>query len=200
MDSTHTKEWWESLPDPFQRVPPPYSFAELVDTFPKALPVVRRATKKRIKDLHKEVNSLSEFREIWSNDINKMHYSKQPGMIAYLDDLISRIEAGYEKEIKKAQYQLDYLANLGKPKKEVRPDAITPERIARARAFPITDLIAVKRGTALCVFHNDHKPSMKVYPDGHVYCFSCSHYADVIDIDMKLSGRTFQESVRHLAP
>lgn len=201
MDSIK-KEWWEGLKDPFEYIPASYSFAELIDTFPDSVPTAKRATKARIKTLEGEINALSDFRDIWSTDINKMHFSKQPGMVAYLDDLVDRIRAGYEKEIKKAQYQLEYLANLGKPKEEVRErDEITPERIYRARQFPIPELIEVRRGVALCLWHDDHKPSLKYYSkDNHVYCFAEGRSGDAIDVDMQQSGRTFQESVRHLAP
>lgn len=39
--------------------------------------------------------------------------------------------------------------------------------------------IKVQRGTALCPFHSDKHPSMKVYKDGY-YCFSCGNGGDAI--------------------
>ena len=178
-----------------------YSFAQLIDTFPEAIPAARRANKARIKELNRSISSLSDFRELWSNDINKIHFSLQPAYIEYLDDLVGRLHTGYEKEIKKCEYQLEYLKNYGKPvpEEKMRND-ITPERVARAKEFPITELLDVKRGTTLCLWHDDHRPSMKVYPDNHVYCFSCARNADAIDVYMALNGVGFREAVRALAP
>ena len=39
--------------------------------------------------------------------------------------------------------------------------------------------IPVKNGLALCPFHPDRNPSMKVYRDGF-YCFSCGTGGDVV--------------------
>lgn len=200
------KEWGEAvekaskLPDELKSVYQPQSFAELIDTYPEAKMAAKRAAKARIRLMTENISSLSEFREIWSNEINKMHHSQQPPMIAWLNEKIEEYRMQYEKEIKKCYFQIEYLHNLGKPVPEERKNDITPERIERARSFPITDLMEVKRGQAKCLWHDDHRPSMKVYPDNHAYCFSCCHRADVIDIHMALTGGGFQESVRYLAP
>ena len=39
--------------------------------------------------------------------------------------------------------------------------------------------IDAKRGKAICPFHADKRPSMKVYADGY-YCFSCGNGGDAI--------------------
>lgn len=44
-----------------------------------------------------------------------------------------------------------------------------------------------RHGRILCPFHNDHDPSMKVYPeDRGYYCFSCHAAGSVIDLVMQL--------------
>lgn len=40
--------------------------------------------------------------------------------------------------------------------------------------------IVTQRGMALCPFHDDHNPSMKVYADGF-YCFACGTGGDIIN-------------------
>ena len=196
-------EWASKSSNDFNKLKTEYfprSFAELIDTYPEAKSAAKRGAKAHIKRITDDISSLSDFRDIWTIDIQKMHFSHQPGMIAYLDDYISRLKENYEKDLKKYYYQLEYLHNLGKPVEEVKSDPITPERIARARAILISELISVKRGQAICIFHDDHKPSMKLYPDNHVFCFSCQRRADAIDIFMELNRCGFQEAVRKLAP
>ena len=55
-----------------------------------------------------------------------------------------------------------------------------------------------RNGMALCPFHNDTHPSMKLYDD-HFYCFACGAHGDVIDLTAKLLGLNFKEAVRRLA-
>lgn len=177
-----------------------YSFAQLLDTFPEAAPAATRVAKARIKELKKSIASLSDFRDIWTRDIQKINFQLQPTYIEYLDDLITRLKERYEKEIKKREYELEYIKNLGK---EITPkgDPVTPERVDRAKQCPVRDLLQIKRGTTLCLWHDDHQPSMKVYDkDNRVYCFSCGHGGDVIDVYMALNGCDFRTAVRALAP
>jgi len=58
------------------------------------------------------------------------------------------------------------------------------------------------RWTCRCVSpaHQDSEPSMTVYGDGHVYCFGCHYYGDVIDLTALHFGLTsFPDAVRKLA-
>ena len=44
-----------------------------------------------------------------------------------------------------------------------------------------------RQGRCLCPFHNDKKPSMKIYPnDKGYYCFSCGAGGDVITFVSRL--------------
>ena len=46
-----------------------------------------------------------------------------------------------------------------------------------------------RQGRCLCPFHNDRKPSMKIYPnDRGYYCFSCGSGGDVITFVSRLYG------------
>ena len=55
-----------------------------------------------------------------------------------------------------------------------------------------------RNGMALCPFHNDTNPSMKLYGD-HFFCFACGAHGDVIDLTARLLGLNFTETVRRLA-
>ena len=48
--------------------------------------------------------------------------------------------------------------------------------------------IRVERGKAICPFHADKRPSMKVYADGY-YCFSCGNGGDAIKFVARMSPR-----------
>lgn len=72
--------------------------------------------------------------------------------------------------------------------------------ILRARAYPIDKLITVKRGTAICPFHEEDTPSLHVYDDNHAYCFGrCRRRYDAIDIAIKVHNVTFTEAVKMLS-
>lgn len=58
--------------------------------------------------------------------------------------------------------------------------------------------LQVGRGRmALCPFHEDHHPSMKLYDD-HFYCFTCGSHGDTADLVAKLTGKTPYEAAKEL--
>lgn len=79
---------------------------------------------------------------------------------------------------------------------------ITEEQIEMARKADCADFIEAKRISgdkkiALCPFHEDHRPSLTLYPDGKgYYCFSCSAHGNAIDLVMKLYNLNFVDAVR----
>lgn len=53
---------------------------------------------------------------------------------------------------------------------------------------------------ARCVWHNDERPSMHVYPGKRgVYCFSCGAGGSVVDLTMAVHGITLRDAVERLA-
>ena len=52
------------------------------------------------------------------------------------------------------------------------------------------------RGMALCPFHDDHNPSMKL--DERFHCFSCGEDGDVIDFTAKLFNLSLREAAEKL--
>lgn len=48
---------------------------------------------------------------------------------------------------------------------------------------------------AKCPFHDDHRPSFVIYPEGGAYCFVCNRQADIYDIVMHFEQCTFVDAV-----
>lgn len=59
----------------------------------------------------------------------------------------------------------------------------------------LTDIYGTNK--VLCPWHNDHDPSLHIYPD-HVYCFACGMTADAITFVCKMENLTFDEAVKFL--
>lgn len=57
--------------------------------------------------------------------------------------------------------------------------------------------IVVRNGMCKCPFHDDRKPSMKVYRDG-CRCFTCAQSWDVFDFVMQYDGVSFKEAFKSL--
>ena len=49
-----------------------------------------------------------------------------------------------------------------------------------------------KKGFAVCPFHNEKTPSMKVWQDSY-RCYGCGEYGDIFDFIMKMDNLTFRE-------
>ena len=58
--------------------------------------------------------------------------------------------------------------------------------------------VTVKRGKALCPFHNDHQPSLFV-ADDHYHCYACGEHGDVIDFVAKLYSLPLHDATKKLA-
>jgi hypothetical protein len=80
--------------------------------------------------------------------------------------------------------------------------------VEEAREFPIDRLCAdggielrrvgrYLRG--ICPFHDDHDPSLVVYPENNRWhCFGCGEGGDAIAFTMKLNGLDFKRAVKNL--
>lgn len=58
--------------------------------------------------------------------------------------------------------------------------------------------IEVIRGRIHCPFHNDSRPSMKVY-DKALHCFACGQHKDVISFTMGYLNLSFKDAIQLLA-
>ena len=81
-----------------------------------------------------------------------------------------------------------------------RRGAITDDMVARAKDYPITELIDFDRtGSAVAFCHPDQKPSLKLWKGKNkASCFPCDKKFDPIDILMVRDGLSFQDAVRRL--
>ncbi len=79
-----------------------------------------------------------------------------------------------------------------------RKEGISPEKIAHARTFPISNFIDSRRGMAKCPFHNEKTPSLDVRKNFY-YCYGCGATGDVIDFVMQTRNISFKEAVNYLS-
>lgn len=93
---------------------------------------------------------------------------------------------------------LDLQGEIISLRKPERPSEITEDMILRAREYPFAELHEFKRNQAVCPFHEDRDPSMHLFPDNHVYCFSCQKGWDTIAFVQERDGLSFPEAVKQL--
>lgn len=58
--------------------------------------------------------------------------------------------------------------------------------------------LEVRNGMALCIFHDERTPSMKLYDD-HFHCFGCGKHGDVTDLVAKLLNLSPKEAAMQIA-
>lgn len=95
-----------------------------------------------------------------------------------------------EKQIRKAEFD----QKVASGEKEAMHEA----KIAKARDYPITDLIDHKKFFAKCPFHNDNTASLYL-KNNFYHCFSCQANGDVIDFVMKTMDLSFRQAVEKLS-
>jgi hypothetical protein len=112
----------------------------------------------------------------------------------YLLDRIKELKKEYlktqDKKIGKKLHQL-----MTEAKIFMHPDkGVSPDQIAKARQYPLKELVRHKNYMAQCPFHNDRKPSMNIR-NNFFYCHACGESGDVIDFVRKRDGLSFKQAV-----
>ncbi len=96
----------------------------------------------------------------------------------------------FDKEIKKCESELNF-------KNSRNGNRITKSNIERAKSYPLESLVTVENGKAICVSHDDKRPSMDVR-NGFAYCYSCGWHGDVIAVFMKIHNVDLIDAVNRL--
>ncbi|MES2006881.1 MAG: CHC2 zinc finger domain-containing protein [Patescibacteria group bacterium] len=167
-----------------------FSPSELVKTFPQGKTIVKRLLKEQEALLQKIDDYESEVRGNLSSKVTMFD-------LDLAVKLVMTTCANVREKAQEHVWWLKRMLYLYEPKKK-SVGGITDMDIQNARYVRISTLLVVKRSNALCPFHDDHKPSMKVYPDNHAYCFVCNKWADSIDLVMQLRGLDFVGAVKLL--
>ncbi len=139
---------------------------------------------------------LSEWYEIWA-----VSYLR----VAYIDSLwasyMRRELEQRQRELKRLDWQIkitkDRLDNKPMPKNH-----ITDEMIARARAYPVHDILSEfgvppLGGRYPCPYHDGVDPNMSV-KHNRVNCFKCGKKDDAIGLYQELAKVSFPAAVRTL--
>ena len=74
---------------------------------------------------------------------------------------------------------------------------VVKENVTARQAAEYYGLHADRHGMAVCPFHNDRSPSMKL--DVRFFCFACGEHGDVIDLVSGLFGITAPEAAKKIA-
>jgi len=171
------------------------SFNELLEIFPEAVGVAKRETKRQMSDLKSSIDGLSDIRDaaferIYKEEKPRYHASCFDGV----NEGIALVREKYEKELRVLSWRLSSFD------KKVVSKGITPDEIARAKAFDMTSLITVnKDGKALCVWHSERTGSMHYYrKTNNVHCFGCNKSGDTIDVYRIQHGVSFNAAVKAL--
>lgn len=131
-----------------------------------------------------------EIKTIYQRYVDSLHrdsiYPERALIASHLDEL--------ERRYRKVSTEIKMLLNRNLANHE----GITQEMIERAREFPFENLIELKRGKALCPFHEDHHPSMGI-KNNRYHCFACGASGDTISFVMNREGLSFIEAVKFLA-
>lgn len=90
--------------------------------------------------------------------------------------------------------------DIWRKKKPANKDDVTPEMIARAKNYPVHQLVDFgQSGTATAWCHEDKKPSLTHWKaKNRVSCFPCGKTYDAIDILVQRDGYKFFDAVRYL--
>ena len=163
-----------------------------------------------LPDIQKKITELKEEMGVWGKERRIEYLMEQRRVCEFrLIDLESDYQrkknanTSYAERGVLTKYILQTRKEIEKIKREVKAivnnvsGKITDETIRLAREYPIEDLIELKRGKALCVFHPDTNPSMSV-KNNRYRCWSCGANGDAISLVQHLHNMDFIHAVKFL--
>jgi len=161
-----------------------------------------------------KINYIKSYRE-WIKDITleEPEWVKDR-RLEYLENQIVKTELTIFRFIVRSGLSPEKLRkNVFKMKREIsmwnspitkNKTNITDEQIEQAKNEDWEKFIEIggrygDKLKALCPFHEDHNPSLILYPEGRGYhCFSCGAHGDLIDFIMKTNNLKFIDSVKFI--
>ena len=149
--------------------------------------ILLKFVNREIKSLKDKMNNITKHTRWLSNQ-------KVNNNIQSIDGLID----GCLIEREKLSKRLSYLKFISYNKDNIEHSNLLS--VEKAKQCSINQFIkfnSVNKST--CLWHDDKNPSLQYYPKTNtVYCFSCKKYADVIDIVMQLTGKSFIDTIKQL--
>jgi len=93
-----------------------------------------------------------------------------------------------------------YIKEHEKPISTYKHRVEASDRLTRAKAYPIKELMEFRANKARCLWHNEKTPSLQYYEKTNTcYCFGqCGRVYDAIDVYRKLHNCSFNEAVNSL--
>ena len=109
----------------------------------------------------------------------------------------SRVEF-LEKNLSKLKKIQLFLMPVGGSNLVARLGQQDLERLKEVSIDTFVDFDATEKG--LCIWHTEHTPSMKWYPDdNHVHCFGCNESGDVVDVVQAVYDVDFKDALKILS-
>ncbi len=176
--------------------------AEVLDEFKReVMPLTRDIIKEHVAsyadDFKRQARTEYLKGEMEQTIFETFYLMKDYDRLKAIDDVDNRLYVGSRiaENVEKILKLQSEIISLRRPEK---PGEITEDMILQAKARPFTELHEFKRNQAVCPFHDDKGPSMRLYPDNHVYCFSCAKGWDTIGFVIERDGLGFPEAVKRL--
>lgn len=143
--------------------------------------------KKQIQEIQSQLQNLIQDDRRLKGYLTIEDLIRYPGTQWWVEHYLKKNEEERQGLLKKLYW-------LKSPAKKGETD------IPRAKAYPITDLLAFNRGRkAICPWHNDTTPSLTYYPKNNtVFCFVCQKSGDSIDLVQELFKLSFNDAVKKL--
>jgi DNA primase len=126
-----------------------------------------------------------------------------------MEEEATKILADLRAQLNKAEWkdklpiqieQDNYLQKKEKLKLYMKPMKKGEMNIAKAKEYPIDQLLEFRGSHCCCIFHDERTPSMKYYPKtNRAHCFgACGKSFDSIDIYQQLNNVDFATAVQAL--
>lgn len=176
-----------------------YQEKELLILFPESKTIIPEKIseyEQLIKEEEEKISKLINNVNNATKDEFSRWFCKQIIIMQSISTLLT-----YDSQLLRLKRQLNYLY----PRNDYTDNF--QEKIYYAKSRPIHEvigqLIELKKigndYVAVCPFHPDKRPSLRIYTKGNnFYCFGCHKGGSAIDFVMEIQGCSFGEAVKYL--
>jgi len=192
-------DWIDKLEAQHKASLPKFDIRWQIETFPEAKDIIRQKLLEEVVLCEADIARADTLQ----TELDDLIYRKSPQKDeefwhAVVETLyLNPLRINQRKILKR---DLMYLSMLSGKSSTSNPLSVTPDEIAKAKLYPITDLIDFKRNTAICPFHSEKTGSLHYYQLSNTcHCFgACQKSFDSIEVYRLLNNVSFVEAVRKL--
>lgn len=187
----YIKGWYDDYKKNLKKLDDEF-VAEITQEYPEWV------KERRLEYLEAELNFLNEeYIGLYGEGGEAKEKIKENWLVELIQETLHEKMKSITKKIRRYNFEKIRWEN---PQLLWEEQGLRDDEIALAREIDLENFIEIKRISgnrklAVCPFHDDHTPSLTIYPTNY-HCFACGAHGNTVDFVMRTQHLDFPSAVR----